>query len=186
LPVLSLFAMIHLLRHVLVYLYFSRHLYARHLRWMLAAFTLALVAEGALGLVQYKTGLLKGVILDPTGSERREYEYEVPGIEGINRATGTSYDSHSFGTFMTMLLPFPLVVLLSHRRFGRMIRFQSVAAVALGALAIFVSFSRSAWRACAMLCAAVWLLFLAWREKGILMKTAWLTALSLIPLPWAA
>ncbi len=183
---LSVFAVIHLLRHFLFYFYFSRRLQARHLPWVLAAFTFAIAAESALGLFQYQTGMLKGLILDKgAGSDALNYQYEVPGIEDLTRATGTSYDSHTYGLFLTMLLPFPLITLLSGRAFSARARLESLALVAIGSVAVFVSFSRSAWLTLALTCVFVWLVFVLWREKGIFMKTGVLALLALIPAPQA-
>jgi len=173
---------LHLLRHFLFYFYFSRRLHLRHLRWIVVAFALAIAAESILGLFQYKTGMLKGLILDKgADSEKLDYQYEVPGIEDLARATGTSYDSHTFGLFLTMLLPFPLVVLLSNRTFGVRARLGSFALLALGGLAVFVSFSRSAWLTCAITCGLVWLVFILWREKHIILKALFLAILALAP-----
>ncbi len=183
---LSVFALVHLARHILVYFFFSRRLQLRHLKVILAAFLLAIAAESALGLFQYRTGMLMGLTLDKgQGGEQLDYEYDVPGTEGINRATGTSYDSHSFGLFLTMLVSFPLAVALSGRPVAPWLRPACVAAVAAGVLTVFVTFSRSAWFACAIVCALMWLAFAAWREKGLIFKTICLSVLALIPMPWA-
>ncbi len=185
-PSLSVFAVVHLFRYALVYFYFSRRLHARHLPLIMVAFALAIAFESALGAVQYKTGLLKGVILDPSGSGRTDWEYNVPGIEDVNRASGTSYDSHAFGLFLAMLLPFPLVVVLSNRVAGFSTRLAYVALLTAGAVAVFVSFSRSAWLTCALTFGLVWFVFILWREKHVILKTACLAGVALIPLPWAA
>ena len=186
-PLLSIFAIVHLLRHFLVYFYFSRRLQGRHLQWMLAAFALAIVAESALGVFQYKTGMLKGLILDKgQGGEDLNYQYEVPGIENVNRATGTSYDSHSYGLFLTMLLPFPFAILMSNREFAPRTKLVCVALLALGSVAVFVSFSRSAWLTLPVVLGFVWFIFVMWREKQIARKTGFLAAMSLIPLPKVA
>ena len=185
-PRLSVFAVIHLLRHFLVYFYFSRRLQARHLPWIMAAFMFAIAAESLLGLFQYKTGMLKGLILDKgQGGEQLNYQYEVPGIVDTTRATGTSYDSHTYGLFLAMLLPFPLAILLSSRPASWRIRLEYLALIAAGAMAIIVSFSRSAWLTCAVACVLVWLVFVLWREKHILLKTCVLGVLALIPAPKA-
>lgn len=186
-PRLSVLAVMHLLRHFLFYFYFSRRLHARHLRWIAVALALAIATEGLLGLFQYQTGMLRGLILDKgAGSAELNYQYEVPGIEDLSRATGTSYDSHTFGLFLTMLLPFPLAVLLSNRTFGLRTRLESLALFALGGVAVFVSLSRSAWLTCAVTCVLVWLVFIFWREKYVFVKTCCLAMLGLIPAPMAA
>jgi O-antigen ligase len=181
-PRLSVFAVMHLLRHFLFYFYFSRRLEMRHLRWVVVAFALAIAAESMLGVFQYKTGMLKGLILDKgADSEKLDYQYEVPGIEDLSRATGTSYDSHTFGLFLTMLLPFPLAVLLSNRTFGVRARLGSLALLGIGGFAVFVSFSRSAWLTCAITCGLVWLVFVLWGEKNVLIKSLCIALLALIP-----
>jgi hypothetical protein len=183
---LSLYAMVHLIRHFLVYFYFSRRLEARHLPWLVAAFAFMIAAESLLGIFQYRTGMLKGLILDKgQGGEVLDYQYEVPGIEDLTRATGTSYDSHTFGLFLTMLLQFPLAILLSARETARWMRPAALMLFAVGAVAVFVSFSRSSWLTLAITSAAVWLVFLARRERYILMKTGVLALLALIPAPRA-
>lgn len=183
---LSLFAIVHLLRHFFVYFYFARRLQARHLPWVLVAFSIAIVAESLLGLFQYQTGMLKGLILDKgQGGDSLNYQYEVPGIEDLTRAVGTSYDSHSFGLFLTMLLPFPLTMLLSARVVATRVRVGSLLIFALGCLAVFVSFSRSSWLTLAITTGIVWLVFLVRREKRVLQKTALLAVLALIAAPRA-
>lgn len=185
-PMLSVFAVIHLLRHFFVYFYFSRRLQARHLPWLMAAIVFAIAIESSLGVFQYKTGMLKGLILDKgQGGDQLNYQYEVPGIENLTRATGTSYDSHTFGLFLSMLLPFPLAFLLSNRPIGWSARLGYLGLLAAGGVAVFVSFSRSAWLTCAATCALVWLAFVVWREKRIVLKTCVLGVLALIPAPKA-
>jgi O-antigen ligase len=186
-PLLSVFAIMHLVRHFLFYFYFSRQLHARHLRWVVVAFGLAIALEASLGLFQYKTGLLTGLLLDKgANGAQLNFEYGVPGIEDLNRATGTSYDSHTFGLFLTMLLPFPMIALLSYGKFDLRTRLESFALLAAGSLAVLVSFSRSSWLTLALTCALIWLVFAAWREKHVILKMCCLGLVALIPAPWAA
>lgn len=181
---LGMLAVLGLLRYFLLYFYFSRRLHARHLRWIAVAFAFAIATESALGLFQYKTGMLRGLMIDKgAGSEGINYQYEVPGIEDLTRATGTSYDSHTFGLFLTMLLPFPLVVLFSNRAFGLRTRLESLALLSVGGAAVFVSFSRSAWLTCGATCLLVCFVFVLWREKHVLIKIGCLVFLVVVPTP---
>jgi len=164
-PLLGLSALEHLVKHVLVYFYVSRNLQRRHLGWLLGAMAFAIFVESALGIYQNRTGLLQGVALDKgAGGAELNYAYEVPGIEQINRATGTCYDSHSFGLYMCMLLPFAWISALE--RSGR--RWARVGWSALfltGGAVLALSYSRSAWISFAItLVLGVVVLLSVWRE----------------------
>lgn len=181
---LSLFAVAHLVRHALLYFYLSRRLSARHLPWVFAAFAIAIAAEGALGLLQYRTGILSGIILGKgADSPDIQVQYEVPGIENITRATGTSYDSHAYGTFLTMLLPFPLALLLSARVRLTGERLLLLGLLGLGAAGVYASFSRSAWVVLVIVAALVFSVMLVRREKHIAVKTGILLVLVALVAP---
>ena len=163
-PRLVAFALQSLLLHVLVYLYVSRHLRAEHLPWLLAAVAFAIVAQTALALVQNRLGLLVGLIMDKgAGGAELHSQYEVPGIEHITRATGTTYDSHAFGIYMAMLIAYPLVFLYAQTLPLRF-RVASGALLMLGAAGLVVSYSRSAWLSFAI-AAGLGLLVLAYRRE---------------------
>ena len=180
---LGLFAIAHLIRHILIYFYFSQRLAARHLPWILVAIGVAIAGESLLGLVQYRTGLLSGIILDKGAGSDDAVQYEVPGIENVTRATGTSYDSHSYGLFLAMLMPFPLALLLSARHFVLRERLLLLALLGLGAIGVFASFSRSSWLILVIGTLLVNFVMLLRREKHILFKTAILGVLALLAAP---
>jgi hypothetical protein len=180
---LGLFAIAHLIRHILIYFYFSQRLTARHLPWILVAFAVAIAGESILGVVQYRTGFLSGIILDKGTGSSDVAQYEVPGIENITRATGTSYDSHSYGLFLVMLLPFPLALIMSARHSASRERLMLLALIGLGALGVFASYSRSSWLTLVIAVGIVTFIQMVRREKQIIMKTAILCVLGLLAAP---
>jgi O-antigen ligase len=181
---LGLFALVHLVKHILVYFYVSRHLQAHHLRWFLAAVFFALLLEAGLGLVQHQTGRFKGLMIDKGTGEMLDYQATVPGIEHIDRATGTTLASHSLGLYLAMLLPYPLVLSFS-RSLGRPLRLLSMAFFVLGLAALVITFSRSAWLSCALSLSVAWAVYLWWGERHVLAWTLVLLAALLVPAPWA-
>ena len=174
-PGLGLGATEYLLKHLLLYFYVSRNLRADHLPWLIAAFCMAIVIEAGFGAYQHWTGKLVGFALDKgKGGSELSYQYNVPGLESTKRATGTSYDSHAFGNFVGMLLPFPLVMFLTPWiKPGLRILFAMV--TLLGILAIAVSFSRSAWLGAAIALVLGFILIVAVWHEGTVIAVAAIT-----------
>lgn len=163
-PWLSAFSLEHIVKHALVYLYLSRHLQRRHVPWMLGAFAVALLVQAGIGAVQNQFGILRGLMADKgAGGDKLNYQYEVPGIENVNRAMGTTYDSHSLGLYLAMLLPFVLVFLF--REQPPRLRLAFAALLLIGLPTLVITYSRSGWLSTAIslgICGAV---LLAWRER---------------------
>jgi O-antigen ligase len=158
-----------LLKYSAFYFFLSRTLEPRHLPWILAAFGLTLALETALGLYQVSSGKLLGVALDKgAGGEEMSYQYMVPGTEGKYRATGTCYDSHCFGLFISMIMFFPLVLALT--KWIKTVYRQIFLLATLTALVmIFFSLSRSAWIATAIsLTAGIFIIPFHWGERHLL------------------
>lgn len=157
-----------LLKHALFYFYMSRNFNERHLPWMILAFAFSVAVDTALGSYQFATGKLLGIALDKgAGGSDLDYQYEVPGIESYYRATGTSYDSHSLGHFIALLLPFPLVLCFTPRvKLGLKVCFALTCAAAL--LVIGLSLSRAAWVSAAVaLLVGVVLIVTIWQERQV-------------------
>lgn len=159
----------YLAKYVLFYFYVSRNLAPRHIPWLLGALGCALLLEAALGSVQFTTGKLLGIALDKgAGTSEVDYQYSVPGIETYTRATGTSYDSHSLGHFVAMMLPFPLVLALTPR-LRPAVRLLYVGMAVLAVMAIFMTLSRAAWLATAIsLGVGILLIVTVWRERQVI------------------
>jgi O-antigen ligase len=108
----------------------------------------AILLEAGIGLVQHHTGYLRGFIKDKGRGGLRE-EPVVPGIETVERATGTLLDSHSYGLYLAMLLPYPFTYSFApHVR--RLRRFISILVFMIGGAALAISYSRSAWLSAAL------------------------------------
>jgi O-antigen ligase len=184
-PWLVLFGFKDLLVHVLVYFYVSRHLKPQHAPWLLAAIGFAILAESTLAVVQSRFGILVGLMLDrgAGGELLDEQLYRVPGIENVERAAGTTYDSHSLGVYMAMLAPFVLVYLYSGRTRGT-IRAGSGLLLLVALTGLTFSYSRSAWLSCAITLALGILVLLHWRERNIVPSLAFGGVALMAAGPW--
>lgn len=184
-PKAALFALYFLLRHVFLYFYLSRHLKARHLPWVIVAVCLAIIPETMLAMFQYATGKWLSLAWSRGAGDGLDKQYVVPGIEHIKRATGTTFDSHSFGIYLAMLAPFPIVVAFA-RATRPVYRTFWIGVFVLAMIAIVLSFSRSAWLSAAIALSAVWIIHLMWGQRDILMPTAVFLLLMLMLAPWWA
>ncbi|MEZ5843961.1 MAG: O-antigen ligase family protein [Hyphomicrobiaceae bacterium] len=180
-PVLSLFSAQYFGKYALFYLYVSRHLERRYLGWLVAAFCLTVLLQGALGVFQFTTGQLVGVALDKgAGGDQINSQYVVPGIEQSSRATGTTYDSHAFGDLMGMLLPFALVFLLKPGRY-RAFWIVFVLATMIALIGVFISLSRAAWLATLIALAfGALIMIVRWREADVVQRLVF-CALAALP-----
>jgi len=183
---LGIYAIVHLIKHILVYFYVSRNFKRSHISWFIAAVFFAIFVESTIGMFQYHTDMFKGLILDKgAGSERLNWQGRVPGIEGVARATGTSYDSHSLGLYLAMLLPYPFVFLLYSNYVRWSKRIISGSFFILGTVVLIATYSRSGWLSTAIaLCMSI-LVFLGWREKRSISSIVLLFLVMLILAPWA-
>jgi len=179
-------AVVHLVKHVMVYFYVSRNFKRSHISWFIAAVFFAIFIESIIGMFQYHTGMFTGLILDKgAGSERLDYQYVVPGIEGVSRATGICYDSHSLGLYLAMLLPYPFVFLLYSHYVRWSQHIVSGVFFLIGMIALIMSYSRAAWLSAAISLSFAIIVFLKWREKYIVPSIVLMLFVILIPAPWA-
>lgn len=167
-PVLALESTQFLVKNALFYFYLSRHLEERHLPWLLAAFGFAIFLEAGLGSYQFATGKLLGIALDKgAGGADLDFQAVVPGTEGYHRATGTSYDAHTLGHLVAMMLPFPLVMCFSPR-LRLFVRLGCMAASGAAILVILLSLSRSAWAGSLISLAIGFVLMIVlWQERQV-------------------
>ncbi len=164
---LALFALEHQVKYALIYFYVSRHFRREHLPWFMASIGFAVLTESAIGMLQFVDVLPPGLILDKgAGGDRLEQQYRVPGIENISRATGSLYDSHALGTYLSMLVPF-LVMFLYKRDLAVRVRVACGVLLALALVALVVTYSRSAWLGTAFSTGLCVLVLLAWRERYV-------------------
>jgi putative inorganic carbon (hco3(-)) transporter len=186
-PELALGATEYLTKYALFYFYVSRNLAPRHLPWLIGALGFAIFLEAMLGSVQFSTGKLLGIALDKgAGTSEVDYQYSVPGIETYKRATGTSYDSHSLGNFMAMMLPFPLVLYFTPRLRPSLRALYAGMAV-LATLAIFMTLSRAAWLSTGIsLGIGIILIVMIWREREVIPMLIAVGLISLAVLPFMA
>lgn len=181
---LGAYSLQNLLKHVLVYFYVSRHFRREHLPWYLASVAVAILAEAATGLLQYQGSLPPGLILDKgAGGDLLEKQYRVPGIEDVSRATGLTYDSHSLGIYLAMLMPTPLVFLF-HRALSVRMRLLNGAILLLGLATMLVTFSRSAWLGSVISLGIVVGAMLAWRERYVIQGLIGLAIAGIVGAPW--
>src|SRR5262249_4790911 len=121
----------------------SRNLQPRHATWVIGGMLFTLAIEVMMGMVQGTTGHLLGLGRDKgAGGAELETQYEVPGIEQVGRATGTTYDSHAYALVVAMLLPYPALLLVRRGTTGRL-RLLAIGLLVLGMAAFVYSYSRS-------------------------------------------
>jgi O-antigen ligase len=163
---LAIFAFEHLLKHALVYFYVARHFRREHLPWLMAAIGFTVLTQSVVGVLQYRGVLPPGLILDKGSGERLDQQYLVPGIEDVIRATGTLYDSHALGTYLSMLSPFLLMFVFKSDLPVRL-RLAAAAALGLAFTGLVFTFSRSAWLATVISGAITLGALLVWRERHV-------------------
>ena len=177
-------SIIYLLRFVSIYFYISRNFKEYHIRWLFIAIIIIIIGESLLAIYQYFTGNLIGLAMDRGAGVRLNDQYLVPGIEHRNRATGTAYESHTFGLFLAILAQFAFVLVAAcfqNKRFRLLSSFLFI----LASISVLVSFSRSAWLSCAIPLVFAWYIHIRnWHEKFIIMPTMIILLISMILSPW--
>lgn len=181
---LGFYAIQHAIKHALVYFYVSRHFRREDVPWFVASVAVAIVVESAIGVLQYADIVPPGLILDKgAGSERLSEQYRVPGIEDAFRATGLTYDSHSLGVYLAMLMP-TILVFANYRALSRRLRLWGLPIMGLGLAALVVTYSRSAWIAGAMSLGIIVFALLAWRERYVIPAMVWAAIALVVSAPW--
>lgn len=166
---LSFFAIEYLFIHVLYYFYLSRHIQWRFMPWLLASLIFAFFLESGIGVLQSQLDMFPGLALDKgAGSETLDQQYDVPGVENTTRATGTLYDSHALGLYMTMLCCYALALVYAPFT-SRGVRITCAFCCVLGVLTIIVTYSRAAWLAFAIAMGLIlWVLIFIWQRMQAL------------------
>lgn len=181
---LAIFALEHQLKYVLLYFYVSRHFRRQHLPWFMASIAFALLVESVLGILQNLGVVPPGIILDKgAGSELLQQQYQVPGIENIQRSTGSLYDSHALGTYIGMLVPF-LLMFVYQPRLALRWRLGCGALVLMGMAALVTTYSRSAWIATLLSGGVTVLVLQRWREPHVGKSLFVLAVLAVPAAPW--
>lgn len=168
------------LKYVLMYFFLSHHILRHHLKWIVIFLLFGLLVESPLALYERISGNVGIGRTKGVQEYGRGYQYEVPGIEQI-RAEGTTRDSHTLGLYYAMVLPLPLVLLLSEE-----IRPKTKIAVfgilLVGAGGLIVTFSRSGWLSCAIAFAFIIVISVfLWKQKKLLfMAIALFAAVSIL------
>jgi len=177
-------SVLYLVKFAAYYLIISRHFMPRHLPWLLVAILWSILIVSAIGLFQSFTGLGVGLALDKgAGGDALQTQYKVPGIESVSRATGTSYDSHAFGGFVSMLLMLILATMLRPGR-TRLSFLLLIVFILLAISALAVSYSRSGYVSMALGLGLV-IAAAAWRSEWRAVRTLTLPMLAALPLaPW--
>jgi hypothetical protein len=176
-----------LVKYVLFYFYLSRHFGEHHLPWLLGAFAFTVLVDASLGSYQFATGSLVGIGLDRgAGGSQLDAQYHVPGTGSYHRATGTSYDSHTLGHLMAMIVPFPLVLcVIPGVRPALKLGCLAVSGAAF--LTILFTLSRAAWFSCAIgLAVGGVLIIVLWREREVIIALAAAVVLAALVAPFIA
>jgi hypothetical protein len=176
----------YLFKYLLLYFYISRNLRSEHLPWLVVALCVTIVAEAGFGGYQHYTGKLLGFALDKGAGSASSlsFQYSVPGLSHTNRATGTAYDSHAFGNFIGMILPFPLVLFMTPW-VNTFLRWVLAGVTSLAVLALVLSFSRSAWLSSAIGLVIGFILMVAvWREGTPVVVAAIVGFFTIGSSPW--
>jgi putative inorganic carbon (HCO3(-)) transporter len=163
---LAIFAFEHQLKHALVYFYVSRHFRRKHLPWLLVSIGAIALMQSIVGILQNYGAVPPGLILDKGSGERLEQQYRVPGIEDIIRATGTLYDSHALGTYLSMMIPFMVVFLYKADLPGRA-KLALLAVLGAALVALVVTYSRSAWLGTVISTSLTFVALIAWHERHV-------------------
>jgi putative inorganic carbon (hco3(-)) transporter len=133
-----------LTKYAAAFFYLEHNLKRRQIKMIVAAVLAAIVIQGALGLVQVRTGSLLG-IGRTKGATASEYEqYSVKNFESYYRAEGTTFDSHAYGLFLAMSLPLGLIAMLSPR-LRPIYKFGLLFASGIGLVGLIISFARGSW-----------------------------------------
>ncbi len=183
-PKAAWFALIYQVRFVLVYYYVSRRLEWRHLPMLFYALCIIAILESLLAYYQFSSGKLLSLAVDRGAGTQLHDQYEIPGIERRNRATGTCYESHGFGLFAALLAQY-LLVWMFNRTADSRLRMLAALALVMILIALVCSFSRTAWISAALMLSFTWLMHLVWGERQILIPTIFAAVIGLIALPWA-
>jgi hypothetical protein len=184
---LTLLEILRLTKYAAAFFYIEHNLKRRQIKMMVAAVLAAIVMQGAIGLVQVRTGNLLGVGRTK-GATASEYEqYTVKNFESYYRAEGTTFDSHAYGLFLAMALPLGLTALLSLRLRPRY-RFGLVLASSIGLIGLIISFARGSWVAFAAAALAIVACQLKWKRWRVVgTSTAIIAVLGTIAIvPFAA
>ena len=178
-------ALAYLLRYIGLYFVVSRNLQPRHATWVIGAMLFTLAIEAVMGMVQGTTGHLLGLGRDKgAGGPELETQYEVPGIEQVGRATGTTYDSHAYALVLAMLLPYPALLVVRRGTTGKL-RLPAIGLLVLGMAALVFSYSRSGYITLA-LSLLVPVAIMTWRGDLRGLGGLFAAMLILAPLsPWA-
>lgn len=184
-PALGVYATAYLAKFLLLYFYISRNFKERHLAWLIASFVFAVALEGSFGVIQYTTGKLVGLGLDKGSGGQLGFQYIVPGTENWSRATGTTYDSHTLGLYLSMLIPF-LFFLYFAPKFRFELRFLFAGILAFALAVLIMTFTRSGWVACAVsMSFAVFLMLFVWRDGRLVPFLFVAFFIFLLSSPWS-
>jgi len=180
----AMHSIMYLLRFVAIYFYISRNFGPHLIRWLFFSIIIIVIGESALAMYQFLTGKLIGLAMDRGAGIRLNEQYLVPGIEHRNRATGTAYESHTFGLYLAILAQY-IFVMVSACFQNKRFRLLSSILFSLALVSVLVSFSRSAWLSAIIALAIAWFVHIKlWHEKQIILPTMIIGLIGLILSPW--
>ncbi len=166
---LGSFDVIYTIKHMMMYFFLSHKVDHKHLKWIIALFLFAILAESAIAFFERITGYVNiGSIKGNIHSADFGTQYVVPGIENELRASGTTNDSHTLGLYFAMLLSLPFV-LIARPGTKNINRVLLGSVLFIGLLGLILTFSRSGWLGFTVGAAiASWIIIVKWRQGQII------------------
>lgn len=148
------FELIAMLRAILLYLYVVHHVRTeREVAWLIAAVAIVVVVESVLAYAQHAFGVTLN--LGVLGETRHSVVQYRLGAGRLERVAGTLGHPNVLGRFLATNLPLLAAGIIAAP--GRWRRWLAAAALLMGAMALILSYSRSAWISAMAVVPLVWL-----------------------------
>ena len=162
---LAFFDIVYNIKHALIYFYLAHKIRKRHLKGIINLILFAIIVEGTIAVYETATGNVGiGVTKGNISSTEFGTQPYVPGIEDEVRGAGTTIDSHSLGLYFAMILPIPLVFLLT-QFYKSSFRLLLLLVFLFGLSGLLVTFSRSGWLSFAITSLlSVSIIFFSWKQ----------------------
>ncbi len=180
-PALALYDGIHAAKFALIGFWIAHHIRREQLAVLFTCLLFGIVVEGPIALYERATGNV-GIGRLKFNASAADFgrQYSVLGLDQV-RAEGTTFDSHSLGLYLAMLLPLALLLMMQRSLPSRH-RLMLLALFVLGSAALVVTFSRSSWVACAiaLFLTTLVLIFLWGEAKALPLVLVLLLALTLL------
>ena len=181
---LAAFDVFYNIKFSLIYFFLANRLGRRHLPLIIVLIIFSIYFEGGLALYERFSGHVGiGTSKGNVQSVNFGTQGSVPGVEDEIRSAGTTLDPHALGLYLSMVLPVPLVFLMS-KYFKPSMRLLLFGALLVGAAGLLVTFSRSGWLSCAIgSVLAIGFILFRWEQGNvlILLMAFWVAVLPFSP-----